>query len=334
MHSRGKSLTGKIAQIGLSYGIAAGCLYWVFHNLDFHELLHSFTNVNWGWVPGAIVLDLLVYFIAAWEWQVLLRPVGRPSLIQTAQAVFAGRLANDVLPIHAGYIIRIYLVSRWTKASVAAVTPSLLVERLCDGFWLALGIGLTGIFVSLPKEIARAAEVWTGIIVFGLVAGTILVLHKPKPRQRERKYSGKVVRKIHAFATRGLKQLRAIGRSWILPAGFGLAFLKFAVQGLAFLFILWAYGFRLSLPTQVAVFVIAYVGLAMPSTPASVGVFQLFCIAALELFHVPKAVAAGFSLLAFVVLTVPLSIAGFIALGQTGLTLRELRTEAARWKTD
>jgi uncharacterized protein (TIRG00374 family) len=328
MHSRGKSLTGKLARIGLSYGVAAGCLYWAFHNLDYRELLRSFINVSWRWVPGAIILDLLAYFIGAWEWQILLRSVGRPTVWQTAQAVFAGRLANDVLPIHAGYIIRIYLVSRWTKASVAAVAPSLLVERLCDGFWLALGIGLTGIFVSLPREIARAAEVWTGIIVFGLVAGAILVFHKPKPRQHERKYSGRFGRKFHAFATQILKQLRAIGRSWVLPAGFGLSFLKFAVQGLAFLFLLWAYGFQLSLPTQVAVFLIAYVGLSMPSTPASVGVFQLFCIAALELFHVPKAIGAGFALLAFVVLTVPLSIAGFIALGQTGLTLRELRTEA------
>lgn len=331
MHHRGKSLTGKLAQISLSYGVAAACLYWAFHNLDFHELLRSFANVSWGWVPGAIVLDLLVYFIGAWEWQILLRSVGRPTVWQTAQAVFAGRLANDVLPIHAGYIIRIYLVSRWTKANVAAIAPSLLVERLCDGFWLALGIGLTGIFVSLPREIARVAEIWTGIIVLGLVAGTILVLRKPKARRSEGKHW--FGRKVHSFVTQILKQIRTIGRSWVLPAGFGLSFIKFAVQGLAFLFLLWAYGFKLSLPSQVAVFLIAYVGLSMPSTPASVGVFQLFCIAALELFHVQKPVAAGFALLAFVVLTVPLSIAGFIALGQTGLTLRELRTEASRWKS-
>ena len=76
------------------------------------------------------------------------------------------------------------------------------------------------------------------------------------------------------------------------------------------------------------VFLIAYVGLSMPSTPASVGVFQLFCIAGLEMFHVSKPVAAGFGFLAFVVMTVPLVIAGFIALAQSGFTLRQVRSEA------
>lgn len=324
------SRVGTTARIILSYGVAGACLYWVFHNLDFRQMFGSFAGVNWWWVPAAIILQLLVYVVAGWEWQVLLRPVGRLSVARTTQAVFAGRFANDVLPVHVGYVIRIYLVSRWTGASIASVTPSLLVERLFDGFWLALGIGLTAFFLPLPSALVRVAEIWVGVIVFGLIAGAIILFRKPARQSAETSQatSGKWFDKIRAIISQGLGQIRLIGRSWLFPAGFALSLLKFAIQCLAFLCLLSAYHFQLPLAHRMAVFLVAYVGLSMPSTPASLGVFQLFCIAGLQLFHVPKPVAAGFAWLAFAVLNLPLSLAGFIALAQTGLTLREVRTQA------
>lgn len=326
---------GKALAAILSYGVAGGCLYWVFHNLDFPRLLHSFSGVNWWWIPVSIVFVLLVYVLAGWEWQILLRLAGRLSVVQTTQAVFAGRLANDVLPVHVGYLIRIYLVSRWAKIEVASVAPSLLVERLFDGFWLALGMGLAAICFPLPSKIATAAKIWVDIIVFGLIAGAIIILRNPKRATNSNGHGQwpKWLGKVRHALSRALEQLHAIGRSWILPAAFGISLLKFAAQGLAFLVLLWAYQFRFPLPTQIAVFLVAYIGLSMPSTPASVGVFQVFCIAALEMAHVPKSVAAGFSLLAFVVLSIPLSIAGFVAVGQSGLTLRQIRHEASDWET-
>lgn len=333
MHSRERKLSGKALAVIVSYGVAAACLFWVFHNLNFRQLLHSFTGVIWWWVPVAMLFDLLVYFVAGWEWQILLRRAGRLPVVQSTQAVFAGRFANDVLPVHVGYLIRIYLVSRWTGASAASVAPSLAIERLFDGFWLALGIGLAAVFLPLPHKIAVAAELWTGIIVFGVITGAIIVFRKPKPRPAASKISWpKWAEKLRDAVIHALGQIRAIGRSWLLPAAFGLSFLKFSVQCLAFLFLLWAYRFHFPILVQLAVFLVAYAGLSMPSTPASVGVFQVFCIAGLELFHVPKGIAAGFALLAFAVLTLPLSVTGFFAMAQSGLTLRQIRSESGKWR--
>lgn len=318
----------------LSYGVAGLCLYRVFHDIDFRELIHSLSAVNWWLLIPAAVFDLLVYVIAGWVWQILLRSVARLSMWRTTQAVFAGRFANDVLPVHVGYVVRVYLVSSWTRTKIASVAPSLLVERLFDGFWLALGIGLTAIFFPLPGKIARVAEMWAGIIVFGLVVGGFIVFRKPKKEAKATRGIGrwKWVQKGRATLEHVLEQVHIIGRSWSVLAAFGLSFVKFASQALAFLFVLWAYGFHFPFWTQLAVFLIAYVGISLPSTPASMGVFQLFCVAGLEMVHVPKPDATGFGMLAFVVLTVPLAVAGFIALAQSGLTLRQVRAEAGKRK--
>jgi uncharacterized protein (TIRG00374 family) len=320
----------------LSYGVAAACLYWVFHDLDSGELWHSFAGVNWWWVPPAIAFDLLVYIVAGWEWQILLQPAGRLSLVQTTQAIFAGRFANDLLPFHVGYVIRIFLVSRWARADVASVAPSLLVERLFDGLWLALGIGLAAIFLPLPDAIAVSGKIWMGVIGFGLAVGVVILFRRSRPGRGtagQKMAGSKWVAKFYKAIDRMLEQLRAIGRSWLLPTGLGLSLLKLVVQFFAFACLFQAHHFQFPIMVQLAVFLVAYAGLSMPSTPASVGVFQLFCITALRMFDVSKEEAAGFALLAFAVLTLPLSLAGFFALAQSGLTLGKIRTEVGEWKS-
>jgi len=319
----------------LSYSVAAACLFWVFHDINFHELLHSLEKVHWWWVPVSIVPNLLAYVCAAWEWEFLLRPVGRVPLLRLTQAVFAGRFANDVLPVHVGYLIRLYLVSRWMQASLTKVIPSLLVERLFDGGWLALGIGVTALFVSLPNEVLRTGEILGGLILFGgaLIGFVTLRRRSRGSTSRFADESGwKPIRKIVSFVERMVEGVRQIGKSGHVLAVLLLSLLKLLIQGAAFLTLLWAYGFNLPFWVQAAVFLVATVGISLPSTPAGAGVFQLFCVAGLTLFGVPKAAASGFALLAFVTLTLPLSIAGFLALAQSGMTLRQIRQEIEQVK--
>lgn len=319
----------------LGYAIAAGCLYWVFHNVPFAQVLRSILRIDWWWVPLAAALDLLVYACAAWEWQLLLKPAGHLSFGQTLKALLAGRFANDVLPVHAGYIIRVYLASAWTKATIAEVLPSLLIERLFDSFWLALGIGLTAFFFPLPSKLARTGEILGGFIVAGVAMITWTTFRKRKPRstQRPARFShSKTVLRLHSFLQRLAQGLRSIGRSNLILAALGLSIIKLIIQCLAFLALLHAYALQFSLWTQLAVFIIAYIGISMPSTPAGIGVFQLLCVAGLRFFGVPKPVASGFALLAYVVLTLPLAIAGLIAVTQSGLTLRSIRRQISQWK--
>lgn len=323
-----------LVRVVVSYGIAAACLFWVFHDVDLHSLLQPLSEVRWWMIVPAVVLDLLVYVCVAWAWQLLLRPVGNVSISRATQAVFAGRFANDVLPVHVGYVVRVFLMSRWLKVKFTSVVPSLLVERLLDGIWLALGIALAAIFFPLPPTISRIAEVWAGIIAFGIFAGVWIVFRTPKASGEKTDESNrwKWIQKLSAASAHMLHEVRTIGRSHVLFSALAVSLLKFVVQCLAFLMVLWAYGFRFPIGVQLAIFIVAYVGMSIPSTPASVGVFQVFCIAGLEVFHVAKPVATGFSLLAFVVLTLPLSIAGFIALGQSGVTLKQIRGEANTWR--
>ena len=312
----------------LSYAIGVGCLYWVFHNVRPSELLKSVATLNWWWVPLAAVLDLLVYVCAAWEWQLLLRPTATLSFGQTLQAVFAGRFANDVLPVHAGYVLRVYLASRWSRTSITDIIPSLLVERLLDGWWLALGIGILILFYPLPGSLARTGEILGGIILLGIIVVAWVIVGKTTTTAAQNRgllAHSRVVHKLASVVARLKCGVRVISRSRLLPAALGLSIAKLLLQAMAFLSLLWAYAFGFPLRVQLAIFFITLVGISVPSTPASMGVFQITCSFGLRFFGVPKPVASSFALLAYVVLTAPLALAGFVAVTQAGLTLRQVR---------
>lgn len=318
-----------------SYSIAAGCLYLVFHDINFKELLESASHIQWFWLAPAVLFDLLTYLCVAWQWQFALRPVGTLPLMKLTQAVFAGRFANDVLPVHVGYVIRVYLVSRWLGTPLTRVIPSLLVERLCEGFWLVLGIGITAAFVALPREVIKTGEILVAILGVGVMATLILVRAQIHRRDQPRSgWLGLLPGNMLRFVQRLAYGVREVAKSGVIVRIWAMGLAKLAIQALAFFSLLWAY--RLALPfwVQVAVFLVACIGISLPSTPASAGVFQLFCVAGLTLFGVPKPVATGFALLAFVALTAPLALAGFLAVAHSGMSVHDIRTRAAEWRDE
>ena len=57
---------------------------------------------------------------------------------RATQAIYVGLFASEIAPMRLGELVRAYLASRWIARPFAAVVPSMLVERLIDGIWLAL----------------------------------------------------------------------------------------------------------------------------------------------------------------------------------------------------
>ncbi len=134
--------------------IAAAGLIWVFHDVEWAKLLKNIAGLDWRWVALGVLLDVVSYAVQGARWRLLLRPLGDISVLQATQAVYAGLFFNEVVPFHLGEIARAYPVSRWMAAPLVAVIPSMALERLFDGIWLAAGIGITAIngTTSLKKR--------------------------------------------------------------------------------------------------------------------------------------------------------------------------------------
>lgn len=333
MHSRSERKRfspRRKATAALGYFVGAACLFWLFRDLNFGRLAQSLAGVDWRGLVAGVALGLIAYLCVAWEWRLLLQPAGSLPFRRAAQAVLAGRFANDVLPMQAGYLVRAFLASRWMRVSLAATLPSLIVERLWDGIWVALGIGLVSLFVPLPPDALQARNLLATTVLAGAIAVVAVVLLRGKASAGSTLSAdshGGLLGRVRLFVGRLADGMRDIIRSRLWPAVVGLSLLKLAVQALAFLAILQAWGFQLSIWAGLTVFLLGYLGICVPSTPAGTGLFQLFVVAGLGFFGIDKSAAAGFSLVSFVALTLPPALAGFFALARSGLTLRQIRHE-------
>jgi uncharacterized membrane protein YbhN (UPF0104 family) len=202
------------------------------------------------------------------------------------------------------------------------------VERLFEGIWLAAGIGLTAIFVPLPRNLVRAGDLF-GLVVLALTVALLFVMLRTKraavPGDGPVSARRGPLRRLAAFLGGLGGGFRSIGLTRYSAAAFGVSVLLFVFQAFSFWFIMKAYGLGLSFWTGAAVFLIVHFGTALPNAPANIGTYQLFCVLGLTLFGLDKTTAAGFSIVVFVVLTLPLWALGFLALGRSGLDLASLK---------
>jgi len=316
----------------IGYTLAAVCLVWVFHDLEWKKFVQNVAAINWWWIPAAVAGDTLSYLCQGLRWHLLLNPQGGLSVTKTTQAIYAGVFLNEVLPLRVGELARGYLVARWMAKPVAAVIPSMALERLMEGIWVAVSIGTVALFVPLPRGLVKAGNI-LGLVVL-LATGLFLffVLRKKNPEKAaERKPPrGKVLTGLGSFVHRMENELQAIGLSRELYGAFMATFLMYACQVTAFWLVMGSYGIHLPILSGAAIFLIIHLGTALPNAPANVGTFQFFCVVGLAFFGVDKTTAGGFSVVVFIILAVPLLALGAVAFGQSGLSLSSFRRKIPR----
>ncbi|HWQ31470.1 MAG TPA: lysylphosphatidylglycerol synthase transmembrane domain-containing protein [Blastocatellia bacterium] len=318
----------RLLHSALGYLFAAAGLIWVLHDLHPAQLIGQLQHVNWWWIVAGMLCDVTSYTCQGWRWKLLLRPAGEISALRAVQAVYTGLFVNEVLPMRAGELVRAYLAARWTGATMLTVVPSMVVERLFDGLWMAIGIGLTACFIPLPRDLQATAQALGLVVVLAAALFVWLAFRRPRSVAVSSPQPGwRLWRMIAALPERLSSALSGFGRTRAFYFSFALSLAFLLLQMLAFWMVMIGYGLRASFWIGMVVFLIVHLSTAIPSAPGNAGSYQFFTVIGLTLFGVDKALATGFSLVVFVLLTLPLITVGFLALSRSGMTLHSIRQE-------
>jgi glycosyltransferase 2 family protein len=305
-------------RIAAGWLVAAVALAWVFHDVRLADLRSAARPLRWDLVALAVACDIASYACQGLRWSLLLRPVGRLPVTRTTQAIYIGLFTNEILPLRAGEVVRAFLAARRLGTGAGAVLPSMVVERLFDGVWTALAIGVTAIFVPLPPDLVKGEEVLGAAVAVGALVFLYLVINRARHGE------------MHGRLGRLAAGIGAIGVTPGVAGAFIASGLVLLLQILAFWLVMRAAGLALSPWAGAAVLLVVHLGTALPNAPSNVGTYQFFTVVGLALFGVGKAVATGFSVIVFLILTIPLWLLGMLALGTTGMSLGRIRREALR----
>jgi glycosyltransferase 2 family protein len=314
---------GRLVKILFGIAISAALLVWLFWNVDLRAVAARLADTRWSWLSVSMTLNVVSLWARAVRWRYLFPQQAKPTHL--FNAVMIGYMGNNLLPLRAGEVLRVYVVTRRGQRFWTTVT-TLVVERALDG--LAVGIVLAFVFFQIPtpREVAWASEVFVGLVLAMLIV-LVAMAAAPLPcriliHSVIYRWPGIERRLLVIFDTMsdGLQGLRR--PSQLLPT----AAWSLAIWGVIVLSV-WT-GFlaaSLNLPMTAALCVIAFIGLgvSLPSSPGFIGVIQVATVLALSFFGVGKSDALSFSLLLHASQFLPVTVWGLLLLVVEHVSLAE-----------
>jgi glycosyltransferase 2 family protein len=316
----------RLGKVLLGLVVSAGLLVYFFRDVDLHVVGGRLRETLWGFLALSVALNFLSLWARARRWRYLFAPGARAAHL--FRALLVGYMGNNLLPLRAGEIVRIYVASRhgprfWTTFA------TVVVERVLDGLAVGLLVGGVLLAVAVPGELRWSILVFLALDLIGIlvlvviaaVPGTARALVKiffHRIGWLERRLLGMLDTMTEGL--RGLRAARHVVPITLYSVGIWL-FLALSV---------WTalHAAHLDLPLAAAWTVLAFLGLgvSLPSSPGFVGVVQAATVLALALFAVPRTEALSFSLLLHASQFFPVT-----ALGLVCLFLEQIRlTDATR----
>jgi uncharacterized protein (TIRG00374 family) len=312
-------------KLGLILGllVSVGCLALVTRNIHLDAVAQAVTQADPLWLAAGILLTVGGIFLRAARWVGLFTPQRLP-FAPTFDALSVGYLVSNLLPARLGDVARIFLIGDWAGANRAHALATVIVERVMDmTVILALLVGLMP-WLQLPAWAVRSAQgaalaVIVAVLLLWLAAGRgeegsrlVERILGRLPRVDAARWAGivldwsarlRLLRTLHP----GLTMLALTAVIWIEGALSYYAVLR---------------AFHLPVGPLSAVFVLCVeaLGMAVPSSPGNVGVFEYAGVAALSIFQAEPAVALAAVLTLHAVVYLSLSGAGLLSLWRRSLS--------------
>ena len=237
---------------------------------------------------------------------------GRVALGASFAALTIGYLANNLLPLRAGEAIRSVVLGRQSGLGIIGGATAVAAERLLDVVFAATiliaALPAVGVDAGWLAPVAAAAAAIVGVTVLLVVARhrETLVGWLEEKLKRWSKIAAVLPRLAAAFdgLARPKRLLRAtffLGLSWLLGVSFFWLVLRAFIPGAP---LSWA---------AVSIGVLAF-GIALPSSPGAIGIYEAALVGGLALCGVDSANALAFAVTAHALSFSITSTCGLVAL--------------------
>ena len=318
---------------GLIISLAA--LVIVFSLLDVKKFGQAIRQADVRFLLLGILSEVLWLTVRGFVWRTLLQ--NKATYKDAFITINEGYLLNNILPFRLGEVGRAFLIGRKAKLDFWQVIPSILIERALD-LGIAVGLFMTTLPYVIGVSWARQAAYGIGIVVvLGLGSIYILALNRGRvlgwiDQLGERwafikKLTGQ---RLAAFfdglgiITDGRLFLRALGwqgLNWLVSVLQYYLFLRTFFHSPSLLWVIFALG-------------VGALGIAAPSSPGAIGVFEAVLVGALVVFGVDASPATAFALSVHFTSYIITALIGGYGLYKDGESLSSLYTRLGKMKSE
>jgi uncharacterized protein (TIRG00374 family) len=324
----------KQGHVWIGVGISLLFLGYLFSKVEYHQLWRSLASADIPLLLLAAVVFGGTLVMRAWRWQYLLAPIKHVRLSSSMAATSIGMMANMVLPMRLGEIVRAVILGHHEQLDKSATFATVVVDRLLDGFTLLFILAVILLIAPLPvdQDWQRRLQ-WGGIAFFLLyfvVFALLFCLYRSPARvlqQMRRLCVGLPARwvdRLCRFLESFSDGLQILDRTEYLAQIIVTSLVLWGLMG-AYNFIM-VLAFQLDLPWAVGfILLVAQAAAVMiPASPGFVGTHHAASVACLSLWGISPEAALSVALVMHAVgyfLTIAI---GAIYLWTVGLSMRDL----------
>jgi glycosyltransferase 2 family protein len=307
----------------------------VFSLLDLRKFVQAVQQADFRFLLMGTLASLLWLLIRGFVWRTLLQD--KASYHDAFFTVNEGYLLSNILPFRLGEIGRAFLIGRKAHLDFWQVIPSILIERALD-LAIAAGLFLSTVPFVIGVTWARQAAIGTGIVVLiGLCAIYVLARNRQlvlgwidRAGQRWAVVKKLAGRRVVAFfdglviITDGKLFLRALGwegLDWSVGILQYYLFLRAFFPHPTLLWALFALG-------------AGALGIAAPSSPGAIGVYEAVLVGALVVFGLDASTATAFALSMHIISYMLTGLIGGFGLYKDGESLSSLYVRLGRMKSE
>ncbi len=314
--------------------ISAGFLFFALRGQDYGRIREALSSFNYWYVFPALLLYLLGVWMRAYRWSVLLRPLARVTPNTIFPIIAVGFMANNVLPLRTGEVVRSYVLSKRIGVKKTSALATIAVERIFDGLTMLGFMLAAATVVSLTSELRHIA--WIAFVLFaGVLIGLFLLTLGGSLRDRLLQIAlgplpTTVADRVERMAESFLSGLGVLRRKSDLAAVAGASVLAWLLEASMYFVIARGFGAEIRDVMHVGETLlttgVANLATLVPSSPGYVGPFEYGVqIVVNGALGVPKEIAISYAIVVHATLYFPITIWGAIEWWRQHLSLGQVR---------
>ena len=311
------------AVVGIA--LSLGLLAWALRGVSLTEIVRHLRSAEPGPLAAAVILATLTFPLRLVRWRLLFRRENGEAYPSAPlwHAIAVGFMANNLLPLRAGELVRSYTASRLAGARFTTVFSSIAVERIFDAITIVSLLAVALLSPDLPSSVtvggtsvAHLARV-AGVIAtaglcfaIALVAAPLTAERLVRQLIRSTPVADRLVSLIEGVR-QGLSVLRTPGR--LIAVVFG-SLVLWLVNALGFYLGFAAFHIPVSYLGALLMQGLLILGISIPSTPGFFGPFEAVIVAVLALYGIPHDVAFSYAIAFHVTSFIPITLLGWWSL--------------------
>ncbi|HEY59364.1 MAG TPA: flippase-like domain-containing protein [Anaerolineae bacterium] len=309
-------------------------IYFLNNLIDFQELLSAIMGIEIKHILITCLLVVVSLGTRAAGWRALLS--NRITLKDSFFIVSEGYFLNNIIP-RSGEIGRALLLGATTNLNVMQGLSAIVIERAFD-LAIAAVMFLTTIPFVLAMDWLQPIVITLLIIVFvGLLLMFFIAYKKDVAEMWLRKISDRnqfIKKVIFPQFNALLEGLQVLTNPIQILVGIFWIIISWSIWTILFYWMVTAFVKDTCFWWAIFSQSVLAMGIALPSAPAGLGVYEGTAVAALSVFNIPKSSALGIALILHIIqilMTSAIGLIGFVIQGVSiGETFKKIKARAKK----